>query len=471
MNEIAWLIYKPLKKRRKDESFDNYDNIGAKVIIDVLNRNGYELDYTDIYNVVNYKLVLISFTSQYDIIKFYKDVNLLEHWQRGKRKFKVLCGGFGLQNPTTIRNFIDYAFFGRAENDVVSIVQDILDNKTINHENVMNLPDIHKVKIKQVNELYPHPLKMSKGRGISNQFNEDIIGCSEKCKFCHYTWSRKAIIKDNQSVYEKQSLYVGTPEFLLREIKGKIKDKKYGTIITALDGFSERLRFAWGKKISNELLIDTLSSFDKFEKTTLIKMYNIGSYPCETEHDRREIYDIMKKVNNKSRVVLTLHTTPFRPSLITPMYKLPVNIEVDFKNRYKKYTKKEDYGKNYISSEYNDIDIVNNYGGFTVYHDYKYNESNWSQLQWVIIDMSTKDTDSLMSLICNNKKFDSLLTNQKVEFLKRNFDLSQYIKHYELDEAHPAWFLESYSNIKAIEKIGEKKYQELLLQNKKNGWI
>jgi hypothetical protein len=124
--DCAFLVYAPLRQRREDNSFDGNDNIGAKVIADVLTRAGLRVGYVTPESAHTVPLVLISLTSTNDVYALLACVALRADWQPGKRTFKVLAGGFGMQNPTPIRHYVDYAAFGRAHLWVEGIVRDIL---------------------------------------------------------------------------------------------------------------------------------------------------------------------------------------------------------------------------------------------------------------------------------------------------------------------------------------------------------
>src|SRR3990167_4353774 len=136
---IAFLVYAPLKQRRTDNSFEGNDNIGAKIIEDVLKRAGFVVGRCSPETAHEWELVLVSFTSTYDVLSFYHQVALRPDWQSGKRQFKVLAGGFGMQNPIPIRRYVDYAAFGRAHEWIVGIVDTILGGGIPAHPSVMCL--------------------------------------------------------------------------------------------------------------------------------------------------------------------------------------------------------------------------------------------------------------------------------------------------------------------------------------------
>jgi hypothetical protein len=242
--DVAFLVFAPLKQRREDNSFDGNDNIGAKVIEDVLTRRGIAVTHCSPESAHKYRLVLVSFTSTYDVFAFYKAVALLPSWQPGKRVFKVLAGGFGMQNPTTIRHYVDYAAFGRAEEWVAPVVDAILGGgEPTAHESLMHLPDLHPVKIAQPSQLYPFEVA---------GWQETFTGCPLKCKFCHYTYARKHQGGDDAyGQYVQTSLTGGgTPELTWDQLF--TWGRKLGRVRVAIDGFSERLRYIYGKRIGGD---------------------------------------------------------------------------------------------------------------------------------------------------------------------------------------------------------------------------
>lgn len=420
-NEVAFLVYAPEKQRRQDNSFDGNDNIGAKVIADILRKHNVNVGFCAPETANKYKIVLVSLTSTYDVYALYKAVALRPEWQRKKRTFKVVAGGFGMQNPYPIRNFVDVAVFGRAEKIIVHLVSSLLDGKTFEHESVMNLPEIHPVKIAQAEELY-----------TSEVFSEEFIGCPNKCLFCHYTWARKPIGKSK--TYVQGTLTGGnSPELLFNDLAQVTQ--KCGRIRTALDGFSERLRFAYGKTISNETIINNIQHIGSFEGNTVVICYNIGNYPGEMQSDRLEFDNVMRTINPKNRVIIILHTTPFRPSLATPMQFAPVSL-------YPAYTKFR-------------FQAVVDTPHLLVKHSMS-NESPFSQLQSVVAERATDKSDNLFHTICFSPKLKSAVADQAVMMLKKNFDLSPYLKSYEYGE-QPGKFLETFTHSSKLFEIYKQK--------------
>jgi len=432
--KIAFLAYYPEKKRSDNNSFEGNYNIGANVIMDVLRRKGIECDICTPDTAQKYKIVLISLTSDYDCLALYRAVALLPTWQPG-RKFKVVAGGAGMQNPTVIRNYVDYAVFGRAENIIHPLIDCILGGGAFTHESVMNLPDIHPVKLCQSSELYPHEISLGSGRGCRD-WKESFIGCPNKCLFCHYTWARKKI--GGGTYYQGDLTMKRSIECLWKDIP-KI-DKKEGRIRTAIDGFSERLRMAYGKKITNQEIIDGINHLGSFEGITLLLVYNISNMPHETREDREELYERVKKATPKNRVIVVFQSTPFRPSLLTPLQWTPVTL--------------------YPATSDLSAQVVHDSDNLRVMHSFS-NESPWSQLETIIVSRATPETDKLFHALCFHPKLKTGTARAKVRLLQNTFDLSPYLKEYSIGETHPAWFLQSYTPTDKLYKLYQKAEQSL----------
>lgn len=429
MAEIAFLVFnkKLSKGRRANQSFDGQSNIGAYVIKDVLERARYSIDFVCPEFIDRYKIVLVSLTSSYDIINFLSAIKPLKSWKN--RKCKIIIGGPGVQNIYSIREYIDFAVFGRGEKIIVSLIESILKNKEFLHESVMNLKDgITPVKFCQAEELYPYEIPL-----YPIPYREVSIGCRNKCLFCHYTFVRNTIeIEDRYLTGFKYSK--SSEEFLFKELLQKIEYK--GKWRTAIDGFSERLRFVFNKRISDEQIINTIEELSlrwQGEKLWLY-IYMIGNYPTETEKDIKEFRENLRQVEIKGKpVFVNLHVSLFRPSPLTPSAYLPVNIETDWRKKdHRIITKKN----------------------FVVSLDYT-RESLYGFFQTVIIERATEDSDDLINTILFSRNFNKLSVDDKMVILKKRFDLSQYTREYSTDERLPSWYLESYIPNEKIKKMAD----------------
>lgn len=437
MADVAFLVYRPLKQRRKDNSFDGNDNIGAKVIEAVLHSAGIDVVFCSPKTASNYRLVLVSLTSTNDVYAFYQSVALIPSWQPGARKFIVIAGGFGMQNPVPIRNYVDYAAFGRAHDWILAIVDVIIGGGVPEHPSLMHLPDIKPVVIHQA-PLFRGTIDGKTPYG--EQFIEHFTGCPLKCKFCHYTWARQyADERETRGSYVQESLTGGgTPELTWDQLF--TYGKKLGRVRVAIDGFSERLRWIYGKKISNDDIVGGIESVGQYEGNTVILAYNIANFPGETDIDRNELYRTLRAVVPSNRVVFVLHSTPFRPSLATPTQWEAVSLFPDWSKQR--------------------ATIIAENDTFLAEHSFTL-ETPYSHLMAVVVERATRDTDKLFHTMALNHFLNSARHDLRLKAVKDNFDLTPYLREYDIDEQHPAWFLNSYTNTEVIKRAAKKMRRDI----------
>lgn len=289
-------------------------SIGMLVIKDELERKGHTVDVCDYQSAFKYTHVLVSMTATDDIYHIYK--NCKKHrW--GKRTFKAFVGGFGCQNPIALSEYIDYAFFGRAD----GIIDDILREPFRFKENLFDISKPHKVNIRQVNKCYPFRVTYGKNK---IKWQEKFIGCPFRCKFCHYSHNRTHV----GTGYRNDQL-TASAEVMLKDIVAI--EKKPGRLTTALDGYSERLRYKFGKKISWDMVEDSIDHLSEFKGNLYLKLYNITNFPTEQDSDRAEFFDFFRKYaedNYKGDgcVTIDVFNTAFRPSINTPMERMPARL-------------------------------------------------------------------------------------------------------------------------------------------------
>lgn len=447
--EVAFLVFAPDKQRRADNSFDGNDNIGAQVIRDVLERVGIPVGFCSPASAHEHRLVLVSLTSTHDVYAYYKAVSLRPDWQPGKRTFKVLAGGFGMQNPTTIRNFVDYAAFGRAHDWIVPVVEAILGGgEPAAHPSLMFLPDLHPVVIHQA-ALYGAPVDGAK-TPYGSEFQEQFTGCPLKCKFCHYTYAREYTDgRETKGSYVQESLTGGgTPELTWDGLF--TYGKKLGRVRVAIDGFSQRMRYIYGKRIANDDIVDGLETVGSYEGNTVVLVYNIANFPDETEADREDLYSTLRRVKPANRVVFVLHSTPFRPSLATPMQWEPVTLFPDWSK---------------LRSQ-----VIVEHETFRAVHSFTL-ETPYTHLTSVIAERATPETDKLFHIIAHSPDLRSGTAAQKLRKIERAFDLTPYTRAYDPQEPHPVWFLSGSVPTPQLTRIAVKMREQIERSKREPGWL
>jgi hypothetical protein len=437
MRKCAFLVYKPIKNRRKEDTFDAQSNIGAYMLIDAAKRGGVDIEFCTPESAKEYDIVLISMTSVFDIYAFVKAVYQYKHWH--KRNFIAIVGGYGVQNVNAIIPLIDYAWYGRAENEIVSLLSNIPDYQ---HRSLLDVRNIKPVYVNQTSELYPHEFNIGTKIHGGYLYKEQILGCHNQCFYCHYTFARK-YIKTKDNLYSLQ-MYSSSQE--LEVSNKKAYNPEIKNLVYAIDGYSDRLRYIYNRKNKqkdiDEFIIYTTNACQK--SSIFHRVYNITGMETETEEDEREFIEHIISLENgiNKKCYIVIHNTPLHPSLLTPVMYSPVNI--DSKSRHK-------VGKPIYEGE--KLKIMVSWGS----------ESNYTLLQSVVVERAKQPFEDVFINMIYNRKLHQLSVDDKMRAIKNKWDLTQYIREYDIDEEHPAWYVRGYiaqDKVRLYRKIMKKRMLE-----------
>ena len=414
-------------------------NIGGEVIAKLVAEIA-PLDRITAQHIDKYHCVLVSIPSSGQMIDILK-LALKHRWDR--RKCRIIVGGYGVQNINLLRGFVDYAFFGRAHDCIEQIIDSVAEG-SIHHDIADNMIAIDS----------PHIVRFRQSPLMANSvFNEEFTGCPLKCKFCHYTYARK--FNGKTTGYTQALLTNGNAdEVLYSDIAGFTE--KRGRIRTAIDGFSERIRYLYGKRISNDTIIDGINHLGKIvydnrqddffgghelNKRTVMTVYNIANFPYETQDDEQEFIDNIRRADPRTRVIFILHSTPFRASPATPMQWERVQIFPDWSAQREKTICDRD--------------------NLLVKYSYTL-EGPWSQLLAAITERARDDDSVAMAAI--NYKSNKTSGIKAAEFMDKH-DVSHHIGEHDISKPPPgAWYLKSYLRDEQIIKIAEK------MRSARDGW-
>ena len=406
---VAFLVFSASKtKNRAHNDYDALGNHGSGVVRDVLNRSGIATGFCSAATAREFRVVLVSLTSVYDVIAFYQAVSLRPEWKCGRRTFVVVAGGAGMMNPVPIGDFIDFAVFGRAEGMIADLVGGILGGNPPELANVMRPPDLHPVQVKQAAGLYPHAVD-----GIV----EASIGCPKRCKFCEYTHSRAHIGGDAYRTSDTRFSSDGEITW------DRLTTHEHKRVIVGLDGSSERLRRLFGKGISRADMVDNMTAFAS--RDAFAKVYNVGNFPTETDTDVAELREDLSKIDARGKLTLVLHTTPFHPTPLTPMQWEGVSLEPNWR----------EHPMRRLQSKRGNVHVI----------DSQSIESPWTQLTRTIVDRTTPDNVNVFRAMALAPKLQTGKSSERIARLRANFDLSPFLREYDIDEPSPTWFLESYT--------------------------
>lgn len=312
------------KQNYAKECLDTRQFVGLRVIIDAIERSGRAVSYAGIAAAHEYDCILVSLTSDCDWWSFIAE---RARWKPGR--YKVIIGGAGVLNVRPFLEYADYFVLGRGEGVINDILDEIETGNRFVSDSIIRAcefsPD-KKYTIAQSSP-YPHSINLSQNK----TWKETFIGCNHKCLFCGYTWQRRYV---GDGAYRMSDSLFGGIENKERAILDMCKD--YSKIdfsllrTTAIDGMSERLRFAVNKKISRKHLLDFFIALASSKvKPHQLKIYNIVGYPSETDEDWREFIETLTQADTLfapgKQWSIVLHCTPFRATPATPCATWPMS--------------------------------------------------------------------------------------------------------------------------------------------------
>lgn len=384
--------------------------IGALVIKAELEANGYGVDICTYDEAHKYELALVSMTSTWDIYEFYKSMQNAG-WQN--RKFKTLLGGFGCQNPFALDDFIDWAFFGRAEGIITQVVEDILTGKEPDYSFMTPLKNPRVTIARPVQYLSIYEVKYGKN---CSTWKEEFTGCPFTCKFCHYTWNRKNVREGDPGKYLNDGISTGSKEVMLMDVIDY--EEKLGRVTAGLDGYSERLRFLYGKPITWDIMEGALDHMASFKGNSYMKIYNITNFPGETQEDENEFLNFCKEYTestSKKDGILSVEVfnTAFRPSINTPMERMPARL--------------------FPEARRENLQIASG-SGIVIKYTHLI-QGAWMHLADVIaIRYNAQQHKDVISYIATDGTFTKLSNSRKLETFTKRYDITPFVREYDYDE-------------------------------------
>jgi len=438
MKICAYVQEQYAKANYKNECLDTRQFVGLRVVIDAIERAGYEVEWAGKATVHKYDVVLVSLTSDCDWWSY-----IAERIQWRKGEYKVIIGGAGLLHITPFLPFADYFIWGRGEHITPELIKAIDKGTDFNSESAADSktfsPD--KIyKIAQADNPYPYKIPLYG----NHDYQEGAIGCNHKCLFCGYTWHRKFL--SDKDYYQMSGSLIGGmlhKELAMLDYASGKTDLNFSKLrTTAIDGFSERLRRSVNKPISDATLRQFLHDLIVSEtKPHQLKLYNLCGLPGETEDDWRELISAFEYTNDMAtpsgkQWSIVLHTTPFRAMPATPMACAPMS--------YRNY--RGEFGR--ILGKGLKGNIV--YQGRTLW---TVESMGTDSLSTVILSAiahrgDARDTENIIK-ISTNKKFWAASSPVKQATLEKYFDVGKLFKAYTPEEL-PSRYLRTYAKVERM---------------------
>ena len=168
---------------------------------------------------------------------------------------------------------------------------------------------------------------------------------------------------------------------------------------------------------------------------TTLMVYNIGNFPGETVNDLHEFEQTVNRASPAHRVIVVLQTTPFRPSLATPMQWEGVSLQPDWSKL-----------RTQAMVDRPNLRVVHS---FTL-------ETPWSHLRSIVAERATVDDDKAIHAILFSPKLAKASAASALRLFSKNFDVTKWTAERSIDEPSPAPFLSGYLPDETLRKIARK---------------
>lgn len=439
MRICAYVQESYAKQTYKNECLDTRQFVGLRVVIDSLERAGYEVEYAGIATVHEYEIVLVSITAFCDWWTFLAE---RLRWRRGH--YRVFAGGAGVLHVEPFLPWVDAFMVGRGERIIVPLIRaeergERLDDDSVIYSDAFSAD--RRYSIKQALCSYPHPIQLHKG----TPWREGQIGCNHRCLFCSYTWSRRQNFRGAFMWDGGGTMDMSERECALLDYKSgeyRVNWKLLRT--TAIDGSSERLRYGVGKRIDDSVIIVFLIAAAASNASPhIIRVFNIVGYPTETADDYAALVEVFQRADEKctetsngKKWVYGLQNNHFIPYPATPMACAPFSCR-DYRNSMLLALNSRLPKRRLYSGRC--LDLVEG----------QLEEALSTVLLNLIVARAQKqDWGSIEKIACS-KKFWRSTDAVKVATLARYFDLPTLCGAF-TPETLPSRYLHSYANVEKL---------------------
>lgn len=441
--KIAKLLLESINRKSthsKTTRPDSFINLGINIIAREIEKHyGITANYCSIEDINDYDIILISLTSPLDVYNL-----VLTFAKHGLTADSVspaiVIGGAGNLNCKTYLEYGDYFVFGRGEKAIIDVIENYLNPRHPLPSSVFKRGEssfVDTYTIAQADEMYPEAIGNTR---------ETMLGCPNKCKFCLYTYTRKHI---GGSKYEDSGFYRSSQEMLLKDL-----DAKSGSRFTSsIDGFSERLRLAFAKPVTDKLIRQKLTEVAEERKTTHIslKLFQIIGFPTETDDERKAFIDLLKDIDKDARpgrVILMFVCTPFNADPFTPAQYLPIDISKEWRNELSSWATADGF----------------TFKGqaFEVYFNPIGTPSILTNIKYMIVHRGGIDDANLVKDLVLDPKFKKMRSFDSVKHIMENYPGSEkFIRQYDIGDRGEWGYMDTYLSHEHIDREAKRLHKAL----------
>ncbi len=453
--KVGVLILNEFLKRgsiKTSSYFDRYLNVGIKVILDSLEGNvsDFQYEYLSMISMDEFDVVLISLNSWMDVYNLVYTFWLNEV-KAEDLKATIIVGGIGFTN---IKGFLDYAdvfVFGCGEKTILDIWNQLeggLRKGDLYSDEFWYVrgEDLEMKTLRSADELY-----QSTG---DPDISQEMMGCPNKCLFCQYSWTRKFI--------DAGEGYMG--EYLRRDAthsEQTFKDleisEKVGHYLAGIDGFSERLRKAVKKNITNAEIIEKFVKIDqeKHSKIIVLRFYMICGYPSECDADYAEFDSLLKEISSAllyTRFVIKLHIQPFNAMALTPLGWEEAKVLTNWREHFMPNGK----SRRLIDDPLLCCSVEHNLVG------------PLSHFMTCLVERADVEDAKLLRFLVSNKRFRQFRAHKQVEWLSQHHaGFMNIVREYEIGEPIAWDYIDAYNNRDTLIRAGQRFRKEIAPEGKR----
>jgi len=290
-------------------------------------------------NIIDADFVFMTTSSQQGVSRVRSEVRAIK---KINKKCKIILGGGGCYAPAIFEDFVDAICVGEGANFIEVFLCD-------GYETAKKLPEVWiKNETRKVipSTFFPFDIPpLNHPDGTVRVFASR--GCRFKCAFCQTGYESPFRVNPDKETLQKRIEHIektgrriaivtndaadenvhisGQQEFISATVhnllKMNITRKDTKGIRVGVEGISERLRLAVGKKVENDKLLEL--SFNAFKNGVGVRWFFVPGLPGENDNDWEEMKYLVRQIKKIPKGVVMMNFHSFIPMPATPLGIFP----------------------------------------------------------------------------------------------------------------------------------------------------